>query len=252
MPTFAIQVSTIDTVCPLDIVTVTFLASESITEISWNTTEGVEDPGSTVGTDIAPRETTEYIVTVVTGGCTLSDTFTIDVVNFRFWLISPDTIYLCLGDSGTIRHDIFPPGLDITWSLLDSTIVLLSPGVATVKPTVSTTYSASTMFEECMLSTTTFVRVDSLPDTALVVIPLMDPYCAGEMITIFAERADTMKYPDIMFEWFPMDGQIEDSTNTGNVFITLQDTTEFFRIMTNNACIDTSSTIVNVIPPDVH
>jgi len=101
------------------------------------------------------------------------------------------------------------------------------------------------------LSTTTFVRVDSLPDTALVVVPLMDPYCAGEMIIIFAERADTMKYPDIMFQWFPMDGQIQDSTNTGNVFVILQDTTEFFRIMKNNACLDTSSVVVNVIPPDI-
>jgi hypothetical protein len=83
------------------------------------------------------------------------------------------------------------------------------------------------------------------------VIPLKDPYCAGEQVTIFAQRADTMKYPDIMFDWFPKNGQIEDSTNTGNVFVTLQDTTMFFRVMKNNACLDTSRITLNVIPPDL-
>ncbi len=254
MPTFSVQVSTLDTVCPLDIVSVSFMSSETITEISWNTTDGVDDSESVIGTDIAPLETTEYIVTVVAGGCTLSDTFTIEVVPFRFRLNTPDTIYLCLGDAGNISHNLFPPGINITWSLLDSTIEILTQTLARVNPTVSTTYSATAMFEGCVLTTTTFVRVDSLPDTALVVIPLMDPYCAGEMITIFAERADTMKYPDIMFQWsiIPTSGsQIEDSTNTGNIFVTLQDTTQFFRVMTNNACIDTSSVMVNVIPPDI-
>ncbi len=102
-----------------------------------------------------------------------------------------------------------------------------------------------------MLTVTTHVRVDSLPDSTLTVVPQKDPYCAGEEIIIFAERADTAKYPDIEFMWLPDDGQILDSANTGNVYIRLQDTTEFFRIMINRACRDTSSVIVNVIPPEI-
>lgn len=248
---FSVLVSTTDTICPLDEVTVTFQSNGTISEVSWNTEDGVEDIESTSGTVITPLETTEYIVTALIDDCTFTDTFTINVVPFRFQLISEDTIFLCLGDSGTIRHSLMPLGANVVWSPLDTTITLQSPVIASVKPTISATYSATATFENCVLTTTTFVRVDSLPDTALVVVPLMDPYCAGEMITIFAERADTMKYPDIVFDWYPKDGQIQDSTNTGNVFVVLQDTTTFYRVMTNNACLDTSSVTVNVIPPDI-
>jgi gliding motility-associated-like protein len=79
----------------------------------------------------------------------------------------------------------------------------------------------------------------------------MDPYCEGDRIALFGESTDSLKYPDIMYQWFPMDGQIQDSTNTGNVVIILKDTTEFFRIMNNNGCHDTTSVVINVIPFNV-
>ncbi len=252
IPTFSIAVSTTDTICPLDVVTVSYAANTSIGSLSWNTTAGVQDSLNTSGTDIMPRLTDEYVVTAYFGDCMVSDSFMIHVKPFRFEALQDDTIYLCLGDSGVISHFLSPTGGNVIWSPLDSTIRLESPVTAIVKPTVSATYMATTSFENCVLSTTTFVRADSLPDSLLTVIPLKDPYCAGEMVTVFAEHADTMKYPDIMFQWQAGGGaQILDSANTGNVVVQLQDTVTLMRYMTNHACRDSSQVTLNVIPPDL-
>lgn len=249
--TFEILLSSDETICPLDPVIVTFIASHDISEIDWNNDNGVQDISDLMGTTIRSLKSEEYIVTATIGECTLSDRFEIDVIPFEFELLTEDTLFLCLGDSVRIRHRLIGSNETVLWSSVDTSFTIEPPASALVKPAISTTYTATATFGTCILSTVTFVRVDSLPDTTLVVIPLKDPYCAGEQVVIFAQNADTLKYPDIMFQWFPQDGQIRDSTNTGNVLITLRDTTTFFRVMTNNACRDTSSVTLNVIPPGI-
>ena len=251
LPEFSVSQPSPIAICPLDVVNVTFSSNVSIDSVHWSNPEGVLDTANTAGSAVTPLITADYVITAYLGDCILTDTFTINVIDFRFQLLMEDTVYLCLDDSIQITHALFPVTADIVWTPLDSTIRVVGPGSAYVKPEVSTTYMATATDGDCMLSTTIFVRVDSLPDTLLTVIPLKDPYCAGETVTIFAERADTLKYPDISFDWFPKDGQIQDSTNTGNVFVILQDTTTFFRIMRNNACLDSSVLTLNVIPPDL-
>ncbi|MDX1407650.1 MAG: gliding motility-associated C-terminal domain-containing protein, partial [Saprospiraceae bacterium] len=188
------------------------------------------------------------------GNCTAMDTVTVEVVPFSLRLLTPDTMFLCKPDTDAIRVVLMPADADIVWTSADTTYELQVTGsnqVATVFPPVSYDYNVTATFRGCTLSHDIHVRVDSLPDLNLIVIPEKDPYCAGDEVIIFAADADTLLYPDIEFMWMPMDGQIQDSTNTGNVYVVLQDTTRFIRNVENNACRDSSSVLLNVVPPDI-
>lgn len=251
-PAFEVSVSTSDTICPGDEVVVSIESSHPISAIIWTPDTEVMDPGSTNGTVITPLETTEYVVEATIGNCTRSDTFTINVVDFSLRNITPDTIFLCLPDTANILYELQPLDATYTWTTEDTTF-MPNPDFtrARVFPEVSTSYTITAEYDGCTLTHTTFVRVDSLPNLDLVVIPFKEQYCAGEEVIIFAEEADSAKYPDIMFSWMPMDGQILDSTNTGNVYIITRDTTTFVRAVRNNACVDSSDITLNVVPPAI-
>ncbi|MDX1479480.1 MAG: hypothetical protein R3301_17320, partial [Saprospiraceae bacterium] len=253
-PTFEVQLSRTDTICPGDVVIATFVAEGPITEITWEPEDSVSSPLSLDTTELAPTETTEYVVTATIGNCTVMDTVTVEVVPFSLRLLTPDTMYLCKPDTDDIRIVLMPADADIIWSSTDTTFEVQVTGsnqVATVFPDITHDYNVTATFRGCTLSHDIHVRVDSLPELDLIVIPVKDPYCAGDEVIIFAADADTLLYPDIEFMWMPMDGQIQDSTNTGNVYVVLQDTTNFVRAVTNNACEDTSQILLNVVPPDI-
>ena len=249
-PTFSVSLSRTDTICPKERVVATFISNNPITSITWEPVDGVVDPENTDSTDIRPLETTEYIVTAEIGNCELSDTFTIHVIPFRLELVGNDTLYLCKPDTQSIRFNVSPPAVQIVWSPLDGFIDPFGNS-ADVFPEVSTTYNATAEHMGCVLSQDIFVRVDSLPPLDLIVIPEKDPYCAGEEVYLIGANVDTSLYPDLVFQWTPDDGQIQDSTNTGNVRVITNDTTTFIREVRNNACIDSSFITLNVIPPAI-
>ncbi len=256
-PTFQVSVSTMDTICPEDRVDITFDASHPITSVSWNTENEVVDPTDTEGTAIFPLQTTEYIVTSLIGNCEVSDTFTIQVIPFALTVLDEDTVYLCKPSETVLRLQVSPGNLDINWTPLDGFIEPNAQGtLARVFPEITTTYTASASFMGCDLARDIYVRVDSLPDLEpLTILFPKDPFCSGDSIWIIGPGVDTALYPDLEWRWTPMDGQIvgpgDIPGTTGNVRIILTDTTQFTRHATNNACRDSSSVIVNVIPPEI-
>jgi len=256
-PTFDVIVSTMDTICPEDRVDIVYDASHSITSVSWNPENEVLDPTDLEGTAIFPLQTTEYIVTAVIGNCEISDTFTVQVIPFSLSVRDEDTIYLCKPDEAFITMQVSPTDLDITWSPLDGFIEPNTQGTsARVFPNVTTTYTASASYMGCDLSRDVYVRVDSLPELEpLTILFPKDPFCSGDSIWIIGPGVDPFLYPDLVWEWLPMDGQIvgpgDTPGTTGNVRIILNDTTEFIRFATNNACDSSSSVMVNVIPPEI-
>ena len=248
-PTFEVTLSRTDTICPEDRVDAVFSSNAPISSVEWNTTDGVVDPESTDGTAMFPLATTEYIVTATIGNCERSDTFTIDVIPFSLISLTGDTLFLCKPETGTIRLSVSPM-VDITWSPDDEFIDPMGT-TANVSNEVTMTYTATAMYMGCTLARDIVVKVDSLPTLDLAVIPEKDPYCEGEEIYIIGANVDTSLYPDLEFEWVPDDGQIQDSANTGNVHAILLDTTMFIRYVTNNACVDSSTVTVNVIPQEI-
>ncbi|RLD22239.1 MAG: hypothetical protein DRI69_01765 [Bacteroidetes bacterium] len=256
-PTFNVTVSTMDTICPEDRVDITFDASHPITSVSWNPQNEVLDPDDINGTVVHPLQTTEYIVTALIGNCEISDTFTIQVVPFALTVIDDDTVYLCKPSEAFLRLQVTPGNLDVSWTPLDGFIEPNAQGtVARVFPEITTTYTASASFMGCDLERDIYVRVDSLPDLEpLTVLFPKDPFCSGDSMWIIGPRVDTALYPDLVWQWIPLDGQIvgpgDVPGTTGNVRIILQDTTQFVRFADNNACRDSSSVIVNVIPPEI-
>lgn len=256
-PTFNVNVSTMDTICPEERVDITFDASHPITSVTWTPINEVADPTDIDGTSIRPLRTTEYIVTALIGNCEVSDTFTIQVIRFFLTLQTGDTVFLCKPDETTVLTQVIPSDLNITWSPLDGFIAPNAQGTSTrVFPNVTTTYTATASFMGCVLERNLPVRVDSLPDLLpLTILFPKDPFCFGDSIWIIGPAVDTALYPDIEWEWFPVDGQIvgpgDVPGRTGNVRLILTDTTQFTRFANNNACEDSSSVIVNVIPPDI-
>ena len=253
-PTFEAIVSTTDTVCPEERVDVTFDASHPITSVVWEPEDEVIDPENTDGSRVRPLRTTEYIVTATIGNCEVSDTFTIHVIPFELSLITTDTIFVCKPDTVNISLSVSPPGLTIDWTPLDG-FIDPTGNTASVYPEVSTRYTATTSHMGCTLSRTTLIKVDSLPDLEpLTAIPFKDPYCAGDTFWIIGPSVDTALYPDIEWVWMPRDGQIvgpDTPGTTGNVRVSILDTTTFIRRADNNACSDTSSITLNAIPPEI-
>ncbi len=256
-PTFQVNVSTMDTICPEDRVDITFDASHPMTSVSWNPQNEVRDPNDISGTEVFPLQTTEYIVTALIGNCEVSDTFTIQVIPFALTVIDEDTVYLCKPGETFLRMQVSPANLDITWTPLDGFIEPNAQGtVARTFPNITTTYTASASYMGCGLERDIYVRVDSLPDLEpLTVLFPKDPFCSGDSIWIIGPGVDTALYPDLVWQWIPVDGQIvgpgDVPGTTGNVRLILTDTTEFVRFADNNACNDSSSVIVNVIPPEI-
>lgn len=256
-PSFEVIVSTTDTICPETRVDVTFDASHPVTSVSWNPESGVTDPDNVLGSSVYPSQTTEYIVTATIGNCEVADTFTIEVIPFSLRLLTNDTIFLCKPEDSTLSVIVTPGFLDITWTPLDGFIVPDAQGLtAFVNPEVTTNYTASASYMGCDLERTTHVHVDSLPELApLTILFPKDPYCYNDSIWVIGPSVDTSLYPDLTWNWTPMDGQIvgpgDSPGTTGNVRIILTDTTMFVRYANNNACQDTSSISVNVIPPEI-
>ncbi|MDX1410130.1 MAG: hypothetical protein R3330_18400, partial [Saprospiraceae bacterium] len=62
-PTFEVNLSRTDTICPGDEVIATYTANGPITGITWEPEDSVFTPDNIDSTVLAPTETTEYIVT---------------------------------------------------------------------------------------------------------------------------------------------------------------------------------------------
>jgi gliding motility-associated-like protein len=220
-------------------------------EYMWSPAGDFDDPMSDQPR-LVPSGSQWYFVSDTVDGELCTDSIYVTLVSVNN--ILDDTLYLCYPDDTlTIRVTVTPPQVIPVWSPLDpSNInVLPNPTQARVYPDTSMTFTATVNYAGCVVRESTYIRVDSLPqDLSFNLFPeYKDPFCAGDEIYFIGANIDTAKFPSLEFRWEPNNGQIQDSVNTGNVHIVLQDTTNFMRFVNNNACLDTTEMEVNVVTP---
>jgi gliding motility-associated-like protein len=213
----------------------------------WNPPGALDDP--TVADPVAiPEETTTF--TVVTTG---PSGFCIDtqsiVVNVTPAVVDipEDQIFLCLGDS-VVLSAATTNGL-VSWTPDDGSLSATDELTVVATPTVTTIYKATTQVGICTPVDSVIVRVDSLPaDLDIQVFPFSDPYCPGDTVTLFSENYDPDNFPDAQFQWSPATGILTDLGNFNILFVT-SDTITYQRILTNNACADTTDILIPVFNP---
>ena len=221
------------------------LTASSNANITWM-------PGNVVSDSLLVnfKEETDVILTAGQGSCMETIDFTISpTVNVQID-VDPDTLYLCKGDAPTTVSATLTNTNTVNWS---STGFLFGQGpnnTIEIEPGNSGWLYASVSEGDCMVTDTIYVRVDSLPLITFDTIPNKDPYCPGEIVTIYGMKLQQDQYPDAKYEWAQENGIISDRLKA-NLTLSTTDTITFLRTTTNNACISQDSVTLNVENPPI-
>lgn len=183
--------------------------------------------------------------------------FTIDSVEIKIKPIDPyflsDTIDVCNNNVPyTLRLNQRANSPDkIHWS---------GPGFSFSNPLVDTIlisesksgrYSVLVEGEDCLITETVWVQIDSLPELEINIFPVKDVYCPGDTIALLSNKPDEALYPDIKYEWLGYGSNFLSLDNTMNASILATDTITYYRRVTNNGCSRIDSFMLNVPQPKI-
>jgi gliding motility-associated-like protein len=223
------------------------------TTFEWTPTNGIMPGDETLSGPVAtPDQTTTYILTATSANayCDQVDSITVMVTPADVEIVSPDvdTVEICLGEQVDITSITTTPGTGLIWTPDDGTLTSQTDESVIATPSVSTNYIATLQVGACTVFDSIFVRVDSLPESALEeLIPEKETYCEGELITFVFPTYEPANFPDIQHQWSPDTG-IQSPDSLWNLVISAVETTTYFRITTNNACSDTVAVPIEVVP----
>ena len=224
----------------------------STTTYAWTPTTGLDDP-TLPNPTATPDVTTTYelIGTSATEACADTAEVTITVLPADVD-IQGDTIFICDGEVATLEAITSTGTADgLTWTPNDGTLSDTTGLTVIANPEETQTYFASFEIGICSVIDSVVVRIDSIPsETAIMVDPEDDPYCAGEILTLSSTTYEPSFFPDIEHLWTPSTGQ-QSPDSLWNLVITTVETETYIRITTNNACTDTSEILINVVEPPI-
>lgn len=221
----------------------------STTQYAWTPPDGLDDPARS-GPLASPEQTTVYTLTATSdnGYCSQTATVTVNVTAADIDILGDEYLEICLGDTVTLSAQASPPGAVINWQ--PGFYVMPSTG-PTVKVVADESISVRAIYviNGCFVQDSVNIRVDSLPDLAIVRDPDKPIYCPGDTIYLLSKTYEPANFPGIVHEWDDFPGQLTPVENW-NMVITATSTHTFQRITTNHACVDTAEVTVPVgIPP---
>ncbi len=217
------------------------------TQFTWTPDVALAPNNTTAGVFATPDVTTTYTVFADSenGFCPQSESVTITVVPADVDVTNPLPIEICLGESIVINASSTHSDL-VTWTPA-ATLEPATGTTVTASPTVTTTYIANLEVSGCVVADTITVRVDSLPESALVeLIPEEEFYCEGEVITMVFPTYEPANYSDIEHLWTPDTG-VESPDSLWNLVVTATETTTYVRETTNHACSVTEEVLITVV-----
>src|SRR5690606_31395556 len=229
------------TACPGDLL----LTATSNANITWM-------PGNVVSDSfLFPfREETDMVITASQGSCMEMIDFTISPeVNVQIDY-PEDTLFLCLGDEPTVVSASLTNTTSVNWTSKGFLFGQGPNNTVEIDPETSGWLYATVTLDGCTVTDTLYVRIDSLPLITFDTIPNKDPYCPGEIVTIYGMQLQQDLYPDAIYEWANESGIISD-LKKANLTLTTTDTITFVRTTTNNACVSTDSVTLNVENPPI-
>ncbi|NND04856.1 MAG: T9SS type B sorting domain-containing protein [Saprospiraceae bacterium] len=175
-------------------------------------------------------------------------------INLRTGIVfnEGDTAYVCLGETANITVDIIGNAVgDYVWSPMDSALTILDDQAIQVNTDVTRTYYLSFTNNVCSVTDSVVVRVDSIPELPITVVPEKESYCPGEIVTLFPRYLFPGDFPDIEYMW-TFDAGTAIRGDSLKSFVLSTEDTSYFRLMTtNNACMRADSVLLNVINPPV-
>jgi gliding motility-associated-like protein len=242
-PTFVIEDTT---VCQNYPVLLAEPVNESTT-YTWSPLNGLNNGGIS-GALATPDQNTTYtlVATSANGFCSQTATAVVNVIAADVDIEGPTFREICLGTTVNLQAVATPASTTpVTWS---PTFSVTNPtGLTTSStPDESVTIIATYNVNGCTVRDSVRLRVDSLPDLKLRLMPVKDIYCQGDTVKLISKTYEPANFPDIRNTWLPDGvGQITPDS-LWNMVIRAQQTDTFTRITINRACRDTSSIVVPV------
>jgi len=229
------------TICEDDSVQLSLMEQEDEVTYLWTPINGLDNPNSP--TPIAtPQTTTTYTVTSNRNGCENTASITVTVINISVEVTVQDTFGICIGESIDLAA-FANPATDIVWTPNGSLDLPIGTNVIAT-PIAGTQYFATVEIDGCIRRDSVYIRVDSLPD--LAILPSDTTVCQGEQVLLTSPIFEPALYQDIIFEWTPTLGQLTPDS-LFNMVILGQETTVYQRIATNGFCSDTTFANIEVI-----
>ncbi len=223
---------------------------------SWNPTGDLDNPNSSAPLATPTNQTTIYtlMTTSSNGHCSAQQQVTVTTIPASLNVTTlpdmntSDTIFLCAPDSTQLFAQTSTSGVGLSWLPANGTLSSQTDTIVTAKPIVSGLYVATLVVGQCTLHDSTYIQIDSLPDLALEAIPIKDPFCPGDTVSIFSENYDQDAFVGITHTWTPSTSIISDP-NKFNLVIITKDTITYTRTTQIGACLDSASITLNVDHP---
>lgn len=206
------------------------------------------------GSEISFVSSEEITVRVLSslGTCTAEDEVDIELRAGIAFNVG-DTAYVCLGEQATITVDIIgSPAGDYIWTPMDSTLTILADQSIQVNTDVTRTYYLMFTNSDCEVLDSVVVRVDSLPEMPITIIPEKETYCPGEKVTLFTRYLFPPDFPDVTFSWVYDAASPLSADTLQNFTFSTEDTSYFRLFVENNACMESDSVLLIVINPPVN
>ena len=181
----------------------------STTIYAWSPAVGLSD--STLAGPIAlPDVSTQYILTATSpnGACSQTDTVNLTITPADIDIVGEDSLYLCLGNSIALTANANPPGSTVFWTPSDFLSSAAGTNV-TATPTETVTIIASYEINGCPpVLDSVFIKVDSLPNLAIMLFPDKPFYCPGDTIYMLSNTYEPANFPGIQHMWEPFGNQL--------------------------------------------
>lgn len=196
------------------------------------------------------QEETDVILSASQGSCMETIEFTVSPEVSVQIDYPDDTLFLCLGEEPTRVTATLTNTDDVNWESRGFQFGQGPNNSIEIDPETSGWLYATVSSGTCTVTDTLYVQVDSLPEIMFDTIPNKDPYCPGEIVTIYGMQLQQDLFPAATYEWGQEAGIISD-LKKANLTLTTTDTIAFIRTTTNNACVSTDTVVLNVDNPPV-
>jgi len=213
---------------------------------AWTPDNGTISDPTAANPIAAPLQSTSYTLTASNGTCTVTRTVLVAVPQVNITLSVADTLKICKGSPKEVTVTVTPPGTPVGWSPIVGLQITPNGLMAVANPDESALYTATATAAGCKVSASFWAQVDSLPKD-LAILPMDTSICEGNLVKLISKTYQPSEYPNILFEWTPMIGQLTPDS-LYNMVVQPDTTTKYQRITIIGACMNTDTATVNVIP----
>lgn len=189
VPTVALTLSVADTVfiCKGSPVTITATVSPGNAPVSWSPVFGLQIAPNGLSVVANPDESTRYTATATVPGCSLSQSFWVQVDSLPADLrILPTDTSICQGQLVTLRSKTYEPaehpGIHFLWSPGAGQLTPDTLYNMVVQPTDTTTYRRVSTIGACV--DTTEATVNVIPQAEMNITPAVSSICPGESVPL--------------------------------------------------------------------